>query len=106
MPLYSYDPLKAGEIEAREESFSGVRVPMLVAGFGILAVLVLEFGSFGSMLIMFGVVPLGIVIIGGLIRSTRLARLVAPVRYKLLPPEIVGGNATAPSAGVIPAPAA
>jgi multidrug efflux pump subunit AcrB len=32
---------------------------MLVAAFGILAVLVLEFGSFRSMLIVFGVVPLG-----------------------------------------------
>jgi hypothetical protein len=64
-----------------------------------------EFDSFRSMLFIFGVVPLGIVIIGGLIRSTRLARLVAPVRYKLLPPESVCGDATAPSARVISAPA-
>ena len=34
---------------------------MLVAAFGILAVLVLEFGSFRSMLIVAGVIPLGMV---------------------------------------------
>ena len=34
---------------------------MLVAVFGILAVLVLEFGSFRSMLIVAGVIPLGMV---------------------------------------------
>jgi multidrug efflux pump subunit AcrB len=159
---------------------------MLVAVFGILAVLVLEFGSFRSMLIVFGVVPLGItgalvalfvsgytlsftsligmialvgieiknsillvdftnrlrergmplddaiaeagevrflpilltsltaiggltplalqgsglysplaiVIIGGLVSSTLLARLVTPVMYKLLPPAVVPAAAT------------
>jgi multidrug efflux pump subunit AcrB len=62
-PGYRY--VAAGEIEARSESFSGLGVAMLVAVFGILAVLVLEFGSFRSMLIVFGVVPLGIT--GGLV---------------------------------------
>ncbi len=62
-PGYRY--VAAGEVEARTESFSGLGVAMLVAVFGILAVLVLEFGSFRSMLIVFGVVPLGIT--GGLI---------------------------------------
>jgi multidrug efflux pump subunit AcrB len=55
-----YRWVAAGEVEARSESFSGLGVAMLVAVFGILAVLVLEFGSFRSMLIVFGVVPLGI----------------------------------------------
>jgi multidrug efflux pump subunit AcrB len=32
--------------------------------------------------------PLAIVIIGGLISSTLLARLVTPVMYKLLPPAV------------------
>jgi multidrug efflux pump subunit AcrB len=192
-----YRWVAAGEIEAREESFSGLGVAMLVAVFGILAVLVLEFGSFRSMLIVFGVVPLGItgalvalwltgytlsftsligmialvgieiknsillvdftnrlreqgkplddaiaeagevrflpilltsltaiggllplavqgsglysplavVIIGGLISSTLLARLVTPVMYKLLPPAIESGDAAAPSARALPAPA-
>ena len=34
---------------------------MLIAAFGMLAVLVLEFGSFRSMLIVAGVIPLGVV---------------------------------------------
>ena len=62
-PGYRY--VAAGEVEARTDSFSGLGVAMLVAVFGILAVLVLEFGSFRSMLIVFGVVPLGIM--GGLV---------------------------------------
>jgi multidrug efflux pump subunit AcrB len=60
-----YRCLAAGEVEARTESFSGLGVAILVAVFGILAVLVLEFGSFRSMLIVFGVVPLGVT--GGLV---------------------------------------
>ncbi len=50
-----------GEVEAREESFAGLGGAVLVAVFGILAVLVLEFGSFRSMLIVAGVIPLGMV---------------------------------------------
>jgi multidrug efflux pump subunit AcrB len=188
-PGYRY--VAAGEVEARNESFSGLGVAMLVAVFGILAVLVLEFGSFRSMLIVFGVVPLGItgalvalflsgytlsftsmigmialvgieiknsillvdftnqlrqkgralddaiaeagevrflpilltsltaiggltplalqgsglysplaiVIIGGLISSTLLARLVTPVMYKLLPPAVEPRAAAAPVTG-------
>jgi multidrug efflux pump subunit AcrB len=54
-----------GEREAREESFGGIGTAVLIAMFGILAVLVLEFGSFRSMLIVAGVIPLGVA--GGLI---------------------------------------
>jgi multidrug efflux pump subunit AcrB len=50
-----------GEAEARSESFAGLGGAVLVAAFGILAVLLLEFGSFRSLLIVAGVVPLGIV---------------------------------------------
>jgi len=192
-----YRWVAAGEIEAREESFSGLGVAMLVAVFGILAVLVLEFGSFRSMLIVFGVVPLGItgalvalwltgytlsftsligmialvgieiknsillvdftnrlreqgkplddaiaeagevrflpilltsltaiggllplavqgsglysplaiVIIGGLISSTLLARLVTPVMYKLLPPAVENGGDASLATRVVTAPA-
>jgi multidrug efflux pump subunit AcrB len=32
--------------------------------------------------------PLAIVMIGGLVSSTLLARIVTPVMYKLLPPEV------------------
>jgi len=53
--------------------------------------------------------PMSWVIIGGLITSTLLARLVTPVMYKLIPPSIspvvmTGGTLAAP-AGVLPAPA-
>jgi multidrug efflux pump subunit AcrB len=42
--------------------------------------------------------PLAIVIIGGLISSTLLARLVTPVMYKLLPPAVVVvGDGAAPN---------
>jgi multidrug efflux pump subunit AcrB len=56
-----YEFVAAGEAEARAESFSGLGGAVLVAAFGMLAVLVLEFGSFRSMLIVAGVVPLGVV---------------------------------------------
>lgn len=55
----------AGEVENREESFGGLGTAILVAIGGILAVLVLEFGSFRSVLIVAGVAPLGIM--GGLL---------------------------------------
>lgn len=50
----------AGEVEAQQESFDGLLPAILVAVFGILAVLVLEFGSFRSTLIVAGVIPLGL----------------------------------------------
>jgi multidrug efflux pump subunit AcrB len=179
----------AGEVEAQQESFGGLLPAILVAVFGILAVLVLEFGSFRSTLIVAGVIPLGltgallallatgytlsftsiigmialvgieiknsillvdftnrlraqgmaldqaiqeagevrflpilltsataiggllplalqgsglysplaIVIIGGLISSTLLARLVTPVMYKLLPPRMSAAAESAPA---------
>jgi multidrug efflux pump subunit AcrB len=179
----------AGEAEAQRESFGGLMPAILVGVFGIIAVLVLEFGSFRSTLIVAGVIPLGltgallallatgytlsftsaigmialvgieiknsillvdftnrlraqgmpldqaiqeagevrflpilltsataiggltplamqgsglysplaIVIIGGLISSTLLARLVTPVMYKLLPPAVVVGDGAAPN---------
>jgi multidrug efflux pump subunit AcrB len=50
----------AGEVEAQQESFGGLLPAILVAIFGIIAVLVLEFGSFRSTLIVAGVIPLGL----------------------------------------------
>jgi multidrug efflux pump subunit AcrB len=173
-----------GEAESSSESFSGLGTAAIVALFGIFAVLVIEFGSFRSTLIVLTVVPIGIVggflallvtgnnvsftasigfialigieiknsillvdftnrlrwegvaldtaieqageirfvpilltsataiggllplalqdialyspmawvIIGGLLTSTFLARLLTPVMYKLLPPDVVAGN--------------
>jgi multidrug efflux pump subunit AcrB len=182
-----YHFVVAGDVEAQQESFGGLLPAVLVAIFGIMAVLVLEFGSFRSTAIVAGVIPLGItgallallvtgytlsftsiigiialigieiknsillvdftnqlrqrgtslddavqeagevrflpilltsltaiggllplaiqdsalysplaiVIIGGLITSTLLARLVTPVMYKLLPPAVEGMRAMA-----------
>lgn len=55
----------AGQVEARQESFGGIETAALVAVFGILAVLILEFGNFKSTAIVAGVIPLGVM--GGLV---------------------------------------
>ncbi|QHS09683.1 efflux RND transporter permease subunit [Sinimarinibacterium sp. NLF-5-8] len=60
---YRYE--MGGEVEGRKDSFEGFGTAILVALFGILAVLVLEFGSFKSTLIVAGVIPLGIM--GGIL---------------------------------------
>jgi multidrug efflux pump subunit AcrB len=51
----------AGELEAREKSFSGLGTIILITAFGFLGVLVLEFGTFKSSLIVLSVIPLGII---------------------------------------------
>jgi multidrug efflux pump subunit AcrB len=51
----------AGEIESRKESFGGLGTAGLIAAFGVLAVLVLEFGTFKSTMIVASVIPLGLV---------------------------------------------
>jgi len=181
-PGYRIQP--AGEIESREESFAGLGAAALISVFGILAILVLEFGTMKGTVIVASVIPLGIsggllflwltgytlsfmavvgfialigieiknsillvdftnqlrrqgmgideaveqagsqrflpivlttltaiggllplalqgsglysplatVMIGGLVSSTLLARLVTPVMYKLIPPTIEGGT--------------
>ncbi|HEX9106719.1 MAG TPA: efflux RND transporter permease subunit, partial [Longimicrobiales bacterium] len=60
-----YRIMAAGEIESRQESFGGIGNAIIIAMFGILAILVLEFGSFRSTLIVASVIPLGIV--GGIV---------------------------------------
>jgi multidrug efflux pump subunit AcrB len=51
----------AGELESRQESFGGIGSAVIVAVFAILAILVLEFKTFKSMLIVASVIPLGVV---------------------------------------------
>ena len=51
----------AGELESREKSFGGLGTIILITAFGFLAVLVLEFGTFKSSLIVLSVIPLGVV---------------------------------------------
>jgi multidrug efflux pump subunit AcrB len=57
--------IPAGEIESRRQSFGGIGSAILIAVFGIFAVLLLEFRTFKSTLIVISVIPLGI--IGGLL---------------------------------------
>jgi multidrug efflux pump subunit AcrB len=57
--------IPGGEIESRRESFGGIGTAILVAIFGIFAILILEFRTFKSTLIVLSVIPLGI--IGGLL---------------------------------------
>jgi len=60
-----YRYVLGGDAEAGAESFAGIGTAAIVAIFGIFAILVLEFGSFRSTLIVLTVVPLGI--IGGML---------------------------------------
>ncbi len=54
-----------GDAEARAKSFSGLPTAAMITVFGILAVLVLEFRSFRSSLVVAGVIPLGL--LGGIV---------------------------------------
>jgi multidrug efflux pump subunit AcrB len=54
-----------GEADASAQAFGGIGIAILVALFGIFAILVLEFGDYRSTLIVLTVVPLGAV--GGLL---------------------------------------
>jgi len=56
-----YRFMAAGEKETREESFGGMGSIILITVFGLFAILVLEFRTFKSTLIVLSVVPLGIV---------------------------------------------
>jgi multidrug efflux pump subunit AcrB len=60
-----YRYVLGGDAEAGAEAFGGIGTAILVAVFGIFAILVLEFGSFKSTLIVLTVVPLGV--FGGLL---------------------------------------
>ena len=60
-----YRWVAAGEIESRQESFGGFGGAILLATFGILTVLILEFKTFKCMLIVASVIPLGV--IGGMV---------------------------------------
>ena len=56
---YSY--VVAGEVESKQESFGGLGTIILITVFGFLGVLILEFKSFKSSMIVLSVVPLGII---------------------------------------------
>ena len=60
-----YSITAAGELKSRQESFGGLGTAILLATFGIFAILVLEFRTFKGMVIVASVIPLGV--IGGLV---------------------------------------
>ena len=60
-----YRYVLGGDAEAGADAFGGIGTAIIVALFGLFAVLVLEFGSFRSTLIVLTVVPLGVV--GGML---------------------------------------
>ncbi len=56
---YTYE--MGGELESRNESFGGFASVIIITVFLFIAVLILEFGTFKSTLIVLSVIPLGIV---------------------------------------------
>ena len=56
-----YRIIAAGERESREESFGGLGTIITLTIFGLLAILILEFRTFKSTLIVLSVIPMGII---------------------------------------------
>lgn len=56
-----YRVVAAGERESREESFAGLGTIIILTFFGLLAILILEFRTFKSILIVFSVIPMGFI---------------------------------------------
>lgn len=56
-----YSFTAAGEVESAQESFAGLGTIIMITVFGLLAVLLLEFRTFKSTLIVLSVIPLGII---------------------------------------------
>jgi multidrug efflux pump subunit AcrB len=57
----SYYLQESGEAERQAETFGGLGTIILVTVFGILAILILEFGTFKSSIIVLSVIPLGMI---------------------------------------------
>lgn len=64
-PPPGYQISFGGQAQAASESFSGLGAAILIATFGVLAVLLLEFGTFAEMTVVAFVIPFGVM--GGLI---------------------------------------
>jgi multidrug efflux pump subunit AcrB len=89
-------PLDDAIAEAGEVRFLPILLTSLTAIGGLLPLAVQGSGLYS---------PLAIVIIGGLISSTLLARLVTPVMYKLLPPDVEPRPAAEPGPAGVAQPA-
>jgi multidrug efflux pump subunit AcrB len=57
----SYSYSMGGEVETRQESFGGFGIIILITVFLFIAVLILEFKTLKSTLIVLSVIPLGVV---------------------------------------------
>lgn len=51
----------AGEVESQEDSFAGIGIIILITVFGLFGILILEFKTFKSTLIVLSVIPLGFI---------------------------------------------
>ncbi len=60
-PPASVTFVAGGERETQAESFGGIETIIIIAVFGLLAILVLEFRTFKSTIIVLSVIPLGII---------------------------------------------
>ena len=56
-----YYYIAAGELENKDDAFAGVEITGLIAGVLFILILILEFGSFKSSLIVLSVIPLGLI---------------------------------------------
>ena len=56
-----YYYVAAGEVLAKQESFGGLGVIIIITIFGLLGVLILEFKTFKSTIVVLSVIPLGII---------------------------------------------
>ena len=56
-----YRIVPAGERESREESFGGLGTIIILTVFGLLGILILEFRTFKSTIIVLSVIPMGII---------------------------------------------
>ena len=56
-----YYYVAAGELENKDDAFAGVEITGLIAGVLFVLILILEFGSFKSSLIVLSVIPLGLI---------------------------------------------
>ena len=50
--------MAAGEVESRQESFGGLGTIIILTVFGLFAILILEFRTFKSTLIVLSVIPM------------------------------------------------
>ena len=56
-----YKYIAAGDVEQQKESFGGLGTIIIITVFGLLGILILEFGNFKSTIVVLSVIPLGFI---------------------------------------------